>query len=81
MNPLKVEDQYRTNALSLQPGGYTVTVIHQTGKSFIYDKVKKPGAYIKSINDQNKEHGPIVEVLLNGNSVWTKGCGRDLWEI
>lgn len=81
MSQLKVSDEYRTNPLSLKPGGYTVTAIHETGKIFIYDKVKKPGAYIKSMSMEQSEHGAIIEVLLDDRSVWTAGCGRSIWEI
>lgn len=81
MSQLKVSDNYRTNELSLKPGGHEVTVIHQGGKSFVYDKVKRPGMYIKSISNQDKGHGPIVEILLDGKSVWTSGSGRQPWEI
>jgi len=81
MSALKVEDKYRTNELSLKPGGYEVTVIHSTGKVFVYDKIKKPGYYIKSISSQDKGHGEIVEILLDGKSVWTAGTGRQPWEI
>jgi hypothetical protein len=81
MSQLKVTDNYRTNELSLKPGGHEVTVIHQGGKSFVYDKVKRPGMYIKSISNQDKGHGPIIEILLDGTSVWTSGSGRQPWEI
>lgn len=81
MKELKVADEYRTNPLSLKPGGYTVKVIHETGKVFVYDKVKKPGAYIKSMSMEESEHGAIIEVLIDDTSVWTQGCGRAIWEI
>ena len=81
MSQLKVSDQYRTNPLSLKEGGYEVTVIHSTGKSFVYDKVKRPGMYVKSISAQDKGHGPIVEILVDGKSAWTSGSGREPWEI
>jgi hypothetical protein len=81
MSQLKVSDQYRTNPLSLKPGGYTVTAVHETGKIFIYDKVKNPGAYIKSMSTEQSEHGAISEVLIDNKSVWTQNCGRSIWEI
>ena len=49
MSDLRVSDDYRTNELGLQPGGYEVTVVYGNGKRFIYDKVKRPGSYVKSI--------------------------------
>jgi hypothetical protein len=81
MSELKVADQYRTNPLSLKPGGYTVKAIHETGKTFVYDKVKNPGAYIKSMSTEESEHGAIIEVLVDEQSVWIQGCGRSIWEI
>jgi hypothetical protein len=83
MSELKVTDNYRTNPLSLQPGGSTVKAIHEGGKSFVYDKVKNPGAYIKRISTdiKTKDHGAIVEILINNTSVWTRGSGREAWEI
>ena len=83
MSELHVKDNYRTNPLSLQPGGSTVKAIHETGKDFVYDKVKNPGAYIKRISTDNKtkDHGAIVEILIDDVSVWTNGSGREAWEI
>ena len=83
MSELRVTDNYRTNPLSLQPGGSTVKAIHETGKAFVYDKVKSPGAYIKRIVTDSKiaEHGAIVEILIDNVSVWTSGSGRQPWEI
>ena len=83
MSELHVKDNYRTNPLSLQPGGSTVKAIHERGKVFVYDKVKRPGAYIKRMNTEAKiaQYGPIVEILINDASVWTNGSGRQPWEI
>lgn len=81
MSVLKVDDKFRTNPLSLKPGGYEVKVLHETGKVFVYDKVKKPGAYIKSISTEESEHGAIIEIFIENSSVWTIGCGREIWEI
>lgn len=83
MSEIKVTDNYRTNPLSLKPGGSTIKAIHEKGKVFVYDKVKSPGAYIKRINTDSKieEHGAIVEILINDISVWTSGSDRHPWEI
>lgn len=67
---LQVGDDFRTNPLSLKPGGYEVTVIYQNGKSFTYDKVKTPSNYITRISS-NSKYGQIVEILIDGNSVWS----------
>jgi hypothetical protein len=83
MSELKVTDNYRTNPLSLKPGGSTVKSIHERGKVFVYDKVKSPGAYIKRMNTDARiaEYGAIVEILIDDVSVWTNGSGRQPWEI
>ena len=49
----KVGDQYRTNELSLVPGGYTVCVRETSGKVLEYDKVKKPYAYIRALSNKD----------------------------
>jgi hypothetical protein len=70
--PLHVTDDFRTNPLSLKPGGYDVTVIYQSGKSFTYDKIKNPANYITRISS-NSKYGQIVEILIDGNSKWSIG--------
>jgi len=66
MSELHVKDNFRTNPLSLQPGGDTVKTIHQDGKIFVYDKVKRPGAYIKNISMYR--FGPAVPEESLGKS-------------
>lgn len=80
MSQLKVQDQYRTNSLSLKPGGHTVTVTYASGSSFVYDKVKRPGMYIKAIHSKG-EHGAIKEILIDGNSVWSDSMKTNPWEF
>jgi hypothetical protein len=67
---LHVGDDFRTNPLSLKPGGYDVTVIYQSGKAFTYDKVKNPASYVTRISS-NSKYGQIVEILIDGNSTWS----------
>ena len=82
MSDLRVSDGYRTNELSLQPGGYEVTVVYENGKRFIYDKVKKPGNYVKSIALKPTANGEIVEILVNNMIMWQRGVGdKQPWEI
>lgn len=45
-----VGDNYRTNELSLRPGGYTVVVEYSSGAVYEYDKIKRPNAYIRSLS-------------------------------
>ena len=78
---LNVKDKYRTNPLSLTPGGEIVTVTYSSGNVFVYDKIKKPGLYIKSIENRNKQYGKIVEILLNGKMVWDVTFTIDPWQI
>lgn len=63
-----VADQFRTNDLSLKPGGSSVSVIYQDGSQKIYTKVKNPKAYVQAITkDLN-----ITKVLVDGNIYWTR---------
>lgn len=82
MSDLRVSDDYRTNELSLQPGGYEVIVVYENGKRLIYDKVKRPGSYIKSIALKPTANGEIVEILVNNMIMWQRGVGdKQPWEI
>ena len=63
-----VDDAYRTNHLSLTPGGSTVKIIY--GDHFkLYDKIKYPKAYIEKITKNNLD---ITAVELNGIVVWKR---------
>ena len=66
---LKVEDRYRTNQLSVEPGGYEVTIIYEGSDTFIYDKIKSPGSYIKGISSVNQVKS-IIKILIDGEEVW-----------
>jgi len=61
-----VKDEYRTNALSLKPGGHDITVTYSDGFSQTYDKVKYPTAFIKKINESNKRGKPIISIVVDG---------------
>ena len=79
---LIVADKYRTNQLSLEPGGYQVTIIHQDGKPFVYDKIKNPVSYVRYISRESKANGKIVEILIEGNTVWKEGVDiKNDWNI
>lgn len=81
MATINVKDKYRTNPLSHQPGGYEVTVVYEEGLRLVYDKVKKPGAYIKNIEDRGHDNGRILEIFVDGNRVWDQTHDRDPWDI
>ena len=79
---MRVKDKYRTNPLSLEPGGNNVTVNYADGKSFEYDKVKKPGAYIRRISLLYADRGDISEILIDGVLAWARGRNLNQpWEI
>jgi hypothetical protein len=77
---LLVGDDFRTNPLSLKPGGYDITVIYETGKSFTYDKIKNPANYVTRIS-ANSKYGQIVEILIDGNSTWSIGTRDNVNEF
>ena len=60
---IHVKDEYRKNQLSLQPGGYTVTIKYADGSARSYDKVKDPRRYILSLESKGIR---ITEVLVDG---------------
>jgi hypothetical protein len=61
---IKVADEYRTNDLSLVPGGKTVSVTYSNGKTLVYDKVKSPAKYIAALKAKASENGEIVDVKI-----------------
>jgi hypothetical protein len=61
---IKVADEYRTNDLSLVPGGKTVSVTYSNGKTLVYDKVKSPAKYIAALKSKTSENGEIVDVKI-----------------
>lgn len=68
MKPLKVADEFRTNELSTKPGGSVVTIRYSNRSDMMYDKIKSPKRYVKSIIDRNNPN--IIEILVDGESVW-----------
>jgi hypothetical protein len=69
MATLKIGSKYRTNPMSLEPGGSEVVVVFQDGMSYLYDNIKFPKKYVSSISKKTK-HGSIIEVFVNEKSVW-----------
>jgi hypothetical protein len=74
---MRVGDEFRTNSLSLTPGGSLVTVTYRSGTVREYDKVKFPRAYVGRIVDRES----IVEIRVNENLVWDKTHSKKFWEI
>lgn len=62
---IKVADQFRTNKLSLQPGGSTVVVVLTDGSRREYDKIKDPYKYCLMIERRGAD---IHEVFVDGAS-------------
>jgi hypothetical protein len=68
--PLHLHDQvlwvakrFRTNSLSLEPGGSGVIVCYHQGKVLGYNNIKYPISYIKSIWDED-----ITNIYLDYNN-------------
>ncbi len=59
---LNVADEFRTNNLSLTPGGSIVEITYANGKTLVYDKIKNPKKYIQSLSDYKN----IVSVKVDG---------------
>ena len=73
---MRVGDEFRTNGLSLTPGGSLVSVTYQSGTVREYDKVKYPRSYVGRITDRES----IVEIRVDGNLVWDKTNSKKFWE-
>lgn len=73
---MRVGDEYRTNPLSLTPGGSIVTVAFSSGKTLEYDKVKSPRKYVASI----PEREDIIQIFVNGKSVWNSSEKIKYWD-
>ena len=63
-----VGDRFRTNELSLKPGGHTVTVVYSNGPNRVYQNIKNPELYVRSIVKDLK----ITSVLVDDQPFWTK---------
>lgn len=73
---MRVGDEYRTNPLSLKPGGSVVMVVFSSGRTLEYDKVKSPKKYVATIPQKED----IVAVYVNGKEVWTTRQETKYWE-
>jgi hypothetical protein len=73
---MRVADEFRTNPLSLSPGGSIVTVMFSNGRMLDYDKVKSPKKYVASIPQREN----ITAVFVNGNQVWTDKEQIKYWD-
>ena len=77
MKHIKVEDKYRTNPLSHQPGGSEVTVYTREGLVMTYDKIKSPPNYIAGLHFKED----IVRIDIDGEVKRTsQEPGVKYWE-
>jgi hypothetical protein len=60
MKEIHSKDQNRTNDLSLQPGGSTVSVTYNNGTVVHYDKIKHVGKYV----DKIKGKADVVKITM-----------------
>ena len=63
-----IGDEYRTNGLSLSPGGHTVTVVYANGTRRVYDKVKNVRAYANNVLSDTR----VVKILCEDEVIWTR---------
>ena len=63
---IKVNQEFRTNALSLKTGGSTVTVMYDNNIELEYNNIKNPQAYISTITKSDKT---IIGFKINGQLV------------
>ena len=59
-----VGQEFRTNPLSLQPGG-SVVEVHYADRIKVYDNIKNPKAYVKYLECNSKD--PIIKVFVDSN--------------
>ena len=77
MIEIKVQDEFRTNPLSRQPGGSVVKLFCQDGMVYIYDNIKSPTNYISKVEFKDK----IVQIEVDGKQVWASSePGVKYWE-
>ena len=63
-----VNDAFRKNELSLEPGGVVVTVVMMNGKKYSYDKVKNVDAYSTKMKKDNN----VIEIWVGTELKWKR---------
>jgi hypothetical protein len=76
MKGIKVQDNYRTNPLSIQPGGVDITITLRDGFKLTYDKIKNPGKYIGKLHNKDS----IISIDIDGEVVWTEDEPTKFWD-
>jgi len=73
---MRVSDNFRTNTLSIVPGGSVITVEYSDKKPLEYDKIKIAKAYANKIIKESKLNGEFESILSitdnQGNSWYKK---------
>ena len=78
MKEIKVADEYRTNPLSIQPGGDEIRVYLADGMIYTYDKIKSPAKYINRLEFKDN----IIRIDINGNRAWSNiDPGAKYWVV
>lgn len=77
-----VPDEYRTNSLSLVPGGYLIVVEYQNGNINGYMKVKRPVNYIETFFKGAIKQGNLNYDDLNKEQQisFAKKTYRTIWK-
>ena len=73
---MRVGDKFRTNPLSLKPGGSIVSVVFSDGETREYDKIKYPRKYVATIPKRDS----IVLIYVDGKEVWSTKEKIKYWE-
>jgi hypothetical protein len=63
MKKFYVKEEYRTNQLSKEPGGYEVTVTYTNGFSKVFDRVKYPKKFISRIDEDSRGSGSKIKSI------------------
>lgn len=82
MKKIHVGDEYRTNSMSLQPGGSVIEVYHESGLVLEYDKIKFPSYYLREVYPKiNKADDPILRITVDQNVVFNRSESKDVFKL
>ena len=65
---INVGDGYRTNDLSLIPGGSVIKLVYKGNKHRVYDKIKNVEAYSKHAQKDSS----VLEIWVDGVMTWKR---------
>lgn len=82
MKKYHVDDQYRTNPMSLKPGGSVIEIFHASGIVLEYDKIKFPPKYLREVYPKvNTIDNPIVRITVDGQNVFDRNDKQDMYSL